>query len=229
MASTNKTTNYELSQFIGTDKPTFLGDYNGDMAKIDAQMKVNADNITSATSTANTASTNASTALTNANTAQTTASTAQTTASGAQTTANNALAKALQNESDIAKFNLTDIENFDASKITVSSGTNYFANLQVVTNSDGSVGKVYGHIYFNGNANGAYSASIQTDLRPDTDLTIMCAGINYSSNLFTLVNVEIKTTGEVIIRSESLNNIRHNIFLFPCLYFMQDFGDNPNA
>ena len=36
MASTNKTTNYELSQYIGTDKPTYLTDYNQDMTKIDA-------------------------------------------------------------------------------------------------------------------------------------------------------------------------------------------------
>ena len=35
MSSTNKTTNYKLSQFIGTDKPTFLGDYNNDMQIID--------------------------------------------------------------------------------------------------------------------------------------------------------------------------------------------------
>lgn len=45
MSSTNKTTNYELSQFIQTDKPTWLGDYNGDMLKIDGQMKDNADAI----------------------------------------------------------------------------------------------------------------------------------------------------------------------------------------
>lgn len=36
MASTNKTTHYELSQYIGTDKPTYLTDYNQDMSKIDA-------------------------------------------------------------------------------------------------------------------------------------------------------------------------------------------------
>ena len=35
MASTNKTTNYDLSQYIGTDKPTYLTDYNQDMIKID--------------------------------------------------------------------------------------------------------------------------------------------------------------------------------------------------
>lgn len=35
MASTNKTKNFNLSQFVQTDKPTFLGDYNSDMNKID--------------------------------------------------------------------------------------------------------------------------------------------------------------------------------------------------
>lgn len=35
MSSTNKTSNYELSQFVGTDIPSILTDYNGDMRKID--------------------------------------------------------------------------------------------------------------------------------------------------------------------------------------------------
>lgn len=45
MTATNHTNNYNLSQFVGTDRPTWLGDYNGDMSKIDAQMKANADAI----------------------------------------------------------------------------------------------------------------------------------------------------------------------------------------
>ena len=52
MSSTNKTTNYNLSQYIGTDKPTYLGDYNSDMLKIDTQLKANADSATNATSAA---------------------------------------------------------------------------------------------------------------------------------------------------------------------------------
>ena len=52
MSSTNKTTNYNLSQYIGTDKPTYLGDYNGDMLKIDTQMKANAGSASNATSAA---------------------------------------------------------------------------------------------------------------------------------------------------------------------------------
>ena len=35
MASTNKTANYDLSQYVGTDIPSYLTDYNGDMSKID--------------------------------------------------------------------------------------------------------------------------------------------------------------------------------------------------
>lgn len=60
MSSTNKTTNYELSQFIGSDKPAWLVDYNGDMSKIDNQMKANADAAASAASQAASAGTAAS-------------------------------------------------------------------------------------------------------------------------------------------------------------------------
>lgn len=52
MSSTNKTPNYNLSQYIGTDKPTYLGDYNSDMLKIDRQLKENADSASNATSAA---------------------------------------------------------------------------------------------------------------------------------------------------------------------------------
>lgn len=55
MSSTNKTPNYNLSQYIGTDKPTYLGDYNGDMLKIDTQLKANADSASNATAAAGTA------------------------------------------------------------------------------------------------------------------------------------------------------------------------------
>jgi hypothetical protein len=48
MTATNHTENYNLSQFAGTDRPTWLVDYNGDMAKIDAQLKQNADDVASA-------------------------------------------------------------------------------------------------------------------------------------------------------------------------------------
>ena len=36
MTATNHTSNYNLSQFEPPDRPTWQGDYNGDMSKIDA-------------------------------------------------------------------------------------------------------------------------------------------------------------------------------------------------
>lgn len=56
MSSTNKTTYYDLSQYIGTDKPTYLGDYNSDMSKI-------ATGIHDADDKATTASQNAGSAI----------------------------------------------------------------------------------------------------------------------------------------------------------------------
>lgn len=48
MTATKHTKNYNLSQFAGTDRPTWLGDYNSDMSKVDAQLKKNADDIAAA-------------------------------------------------------------------------------------------------------------------------------------------------------------------------------------
>ena len=83
MASTGKTTNYELSQFIGTDKPSWLGDYNGDMLKIDTALgSINAT----------------------ATTAQSGVASAQSAASAAQQTANAAQQKATANAQNITEL-----------------------------------------------------------------------------------------------------------------------------
>lgn len=65
MSSTNKTANYDLTQFLGSDVPSWLTDYNGDMAKIDAQMLANATAAATAQSTANSADSKADTATNN--------------------------------------------------------------------------------------------------------------------------------------------------------------------
>ena len=55
MSSTNKTATIELSQYVSTDKPTYLVDYNGDMLKIDNAIADDRDSIATAQSTATTA------------------------------------------------------------------------------------------------------------------------------------------------------------------------------
>lgn len=109
MGATNHTANYDLPQWIGTDKPTFLGDLNDAFLKIDTGMKTNQSEISGAVSDAgnalakatsaeqavntltplvNTASENASQALTTANNAASTANTANTNANAANTKLN---------------------------------------------------------------------------------------------------------------------------------------------
>lgn len=53
MTATNHTTNYRLSQFEETDRPTWLGDYNGDMSKIDTAIHNVSDGLTKKLTAAN--------------------------------------------------------------------------------------------------------------------------------------------------------------------------------
>ena len=67
---TNKTPNYDLPQWIATDKPTFLSDLNGAYLQIDTVLKANSvkadDAVTTATSAKNTADSAISSAQSNA-------------------------------------------------------------------------------------------------------------------------------------------------------------------
>lgn len=87
MSATNETANYKLPLFTDNDQPTWLGDFNGAMDKIDADM--------------NTVGANASTALSAANNAVNRVGQVETTIAGVQSTANNAYSLAAANEKDI--------------------------------------------------------------------------------------------------------------------------------
>ena len=97
-ASTNKTANYELPQFVGTDKPTWLGDFNEAMSDIDVGMHENASDIasmktdvTNAAQAASQASQDVTKLTATVNTLSSTVTSVQTTANNAQSTANSAL------------------------------------------------------------------------------------------------------------------------------------------
>lgn len=108
MTATNKTTVYELPIFVATDKPTWLGDFNGAMNSIEAGLVDAKNSSTTVIQTANSALNIANQAQTNveaattaannavalANTANTNATEAKTSATNATTTANNADDKA---------------------------------------------------------------------------------------------------------------------------------------
>ena len=131
MSSTNKTANYDLSQFTGGDKPAWLTDYNQDMSKIDAGIKSAADTATAANGKADSNTTNIgdlsylSTSAKNnlvaaINETDTKSETAQSVANNANTNASTALEQANTAVTNISKFNLTQRSTLTP---TVTQGT----------------------------------------------------------------------------------------------------------
>lgn len=224
-ASTNKTANYNLSQYVGSDKPTYLGDYNSDMAKIDAQMKANADAINETDTKAELAKTTADTALQNATSAGQTATTAN-------NTATSALNKALQNESNINKFNFTNFKTYNASEISISKGSISDSNLTIARNSEGSIAKIYGQITNSfTNDNGLVTLTLNSDLRPTNNIFIGGLGIityftnQDISNVYSQ-GLTIKTDGTIEIAINIDISTTAVRFMFsPAILIMEDFGD----
>lgn len=226
MSSTNKTTNYELSQYVGSDKPTYLGDYNGDMLKIDGQMKTNNTLAQNGKDTADLAETHAQTALTNAETADGKAVTAK-------GVADSALAKATQNEADIAKFNLVNFDATSYGDMTITTGTLSAGSITVATNSDNSIAKIYGRLKVTAsNQNDSTNKIVLTSsLRPDTEITISSLGFTAVStstglNAVDKQDIIIKTNGNIEIPCPINQYVTSTVIvLHPCLLFIKDFGD----
>lgn len=224
-ASTNKTANYNLSQYVGSDKPTYLGDYNSDMNKIDTQMKANSTAISEVGTKTDLAKTTADTALNNADLAQNTAD-------EANTTATSALQKAVTNEANINKFNLTNFESFDSSKMNITKGNILEGYFTIASDNSNSICKIYGHIMFNiSNLSGENTLSFQTSLRPKEDVTINCLGFKfftYTNNITNLYPCDVKITKEglVSINVQVDNNVTNvRVHLEPCVIFLKSFGD----
>lgn len=244
MSSTNKTTNYNLSQFIGTDKPAWLADYNADMSKIDAGIAAaqaaaaGADGKATANTTAigdinnltTTAKTNLVAAVnevdTEAAAAAGVAETAAQTAATAQTNANAASTK-VNALADYLSMTATAV---DQANVVVSGGSIRNATVTIARNDAGTFGKVYGVINHTANTAGSFTITLNVDsgIHPDSDITINPAGYgvdvdhgSYTKN----VSIVIKTTGRIEIKYYADNSGWHSIRLWPCCYFFENFGD----
>lgn len=244
MSATNHTANYNLPQFVGSDKPAWLGDVNPAMNAIDTAMHANAvkaqqgvDDAQTAQTTAETAEQHAQDAITNAGTAQTTAN---------QAIANN---NATQSALDAFKslFNFTHFSTAQASgtEITVSG-------LKLAQDESGSIFKVYGEIIIN--PSGSYPRTavagmagyygLATGLflnhHPSEPIAIEGSPIivrqNYASRA---TNDNVRPTGFVIGTDGQIyawvypnsnpattsNGELYHIIFPPCIYFNVDFGD----
>lgn len=242
MASTNKTTNYNLSQFIGSDKPAWLTDYNQDMSKIDTGIHSAQTTATGADGKADANATNIgdlgylSTANKNnlvsaINEVDGNADTAQNTANNAATTANTAA-------SNIAKFNLTN-----KNELTVSTNTGVLSSsshLYIAKDSTGSVFKLYGRVSIeslNGITGNLSITISDSGLRPTQDYDIASAVLviqEYSNSDYVFVrprSVHIGTDGSVTVSNFPINLDGVvkivNLDFLPCLYFNSDFEDAP--
>lgn len=246
MSHSNSTPNYNLPQFVGTDKPTWLNDVNGAMSAIDAQMKLNADSATSAGTSATTANnaigtlssleTTAKTNLVSAvNEVNTTVGTVSGVASSASATATSANTKATALES---AFNMTQFGTIAKSDCTIVNLSGGGVGMRYATNADGSVGKIYGTLqaFQPNNANQDATITFNTPFRPSQNIDIngACVMIEVgTSNTPTDAVISnfittFKPNGDVTLTIGSYwYNRKLSFYFAPCLYFMKDFGDAP--
>lgn len=237
MSSTNKTTNYNLSQFLGSDKPAWLADYNQDMSKIDTQMKANADSATAADgkADANTANIGELTYLstTAKNNLVAAINEVDSDVTTAQNTANSATSAANTANTNLAKFNLTEksVLTCSTNKGTIDTS---ITSAQFATDTTSSIFKVYGRVYIDNlnSQTGTMTVKIgETSLRPSASYNINTGAIvqriyTNATNDTVPRSITVNTNGDITL-TDSLNGTiaQYSIMLPPCLYFNNDFGD----
>ena len=135
------------------------------------------------------------------------------------------------------QFNLSSYVSYSPSEgnMTVGGGTYSEGSITIAKNSDGSIAKIYGTVIVaEVPASGVISLTlVNTGLTPDTTFAInptgytlhyISAGTNFAVNNYCYVN----SNGSVTIYSQP-NQIGEEanarITLYPCIYFIKDFGD----
>lgn len=247
MASTNKTPNYDLPQFVAQDKPTWLGDVNDAFSKIDAGMEANKSagesvvtRVTSLEETSSQHTTQIAEVTQTANTAGQTATAAQTAAETA-----GRLAQAAQSTADnIANsLNLDTVKEFNGSQMQVTGCTVESRSIMwAARNAENTIGKLYGLIYIDSITGGSGSTPHPITVKlpqafntVKSQFNIACAAVTFkydaTSNLFPMYGFPgctVLTDGSVQVSFDAADiasNAGFVIYFMPCLYFLQDFGD----
>lgn len=123
MSASGKTTNYELGIYVGTDVTDWLGTFNGNMNKIDAQMKVNANGVASANQTAGKANSTATAASEKVDTLETNVNKNGTDIQALQSTVKSQ-DTAIKNNTTAAANAKDAADNAQSSANTANSGVN---------------------------------------------------------------------------------------------------------
>lgn len=212
---TNETENYDLPQFVGTDKPTWLGDFNTAMSSIDTGMATNASNITSlgtrvttaegvasqASSDVTTLTSTVNTLSGNVTTATTTANNAQSTATSALNTANTADGKANTNATNIG--DLTDLDTSVKTDLVSAINDSYKGRNYIVAgmSSDQTISTANSLTKLNLNSVTSSNGSLLT-LDTTNHEIIVGAGVNH-----------IEVSAQYYIFAYTTNGLR-NIFVY---------------
>lgn len=243
--STNKTTHYELSQYIGTDKPTYLGDYNGDMLKIDTaiynvseavsgisgSITVIQGNIGTLANLTTTDKTDLVTAINEVDSNSKTNATNIGTLANLETENKTSVVNAINEvEENIEKFNLVNFSSYDnnSQDLTKSSNvTNLEGSVTLACNSDYSIFKFYGAFNMTTNTSSSGVITIQTPLRPTERIEILGAGVRKSINTNTIsqASFTIETDGKIKITAWASRADTQNLVFTSSLYFLKNFGD----
>lgn len=198
MASTNKTPNYNLSQFIATDKPAWLTDVNSDMSKIDTAIKNVSDRVGVNETAITEAEANIEDNANNITTLQ--ATTGQ---QGTDITD-------LKAQDIIIKNDITNLSN-RIDNLSVKDNSNKISIASIVSQApykvirtQGSVSNIFLELYAPNLAANTENiiATLDSDLRPTTPLiiTAIAFDINFA-NCETLIGF-IRPNGEVSIRTQ---------------------------
>lgn len=253
MASTNKTPNYDLPQFIATDKPTWLGDVNDAMSKIDAGMEANKSSgesivgrVTTLETTVSEHTDQIATVTQTANTAGATATAAQNAASAASALATNAnsAARAITNSLTFNPANAV-IKDATDSSVVISPANDIVLKagyLKCICSNDGSWMKVYG--YMAGTIQHTDSG-IATTIKfpgmvrfpPSEKYTVSSLGFSAidpvargnENTIVNTVSIDVNTDGSIDLIIWATIQVRTGIFIniSPCMINNKSYGDTP--
>lgn len=253
MSATQRTENYNLPIFIETDKPAWLVDFNGAMRSIDAQMKLNAEAIATKspiltfqdtedidfTKTGDIITANLQSGITDkvgrALVKPLSAPSAEQLVA-IDTNGNQAaveIGSGLVNDNGTLKaidLNLNDTARY-TNFTGYISGTSYRAGtIYKALNADGSIGKVYGNFSINSTLSSEQVVHLDTGIvvqAPPEAYIINSAGFSMGSRVgaYSVVNLTVNTQGHVIMDIGVFTNLTTYVYIFPCLYFFKDFGD----
>lgn len=241
MAYTNKTTNYELPQYVSTDKPTYLVDFNEAMRDIDSAMHTNATNIetnaTNITVTSNkigdlttletTTKTDTVSAINEVNNNIGDLSSLETTIKSSVTGAINEI---------VEKFDLSDITTYRETSmagVTISDGVINGMAITVATNSDKSICKIYGDINTGNNTDGAtIEVTFPTSFVVEDTFNVYPAGVRVGAwnettpSVNTITYIRFNQDGTITLGCKGVGERNHFMFI-PFIIFVKDFGDTP--